>query len=127
MQAGTARRADDFTVTTTNWRDILPVHPAADLFPLMSESELRELGEDIKANGLRASIVLYEGKLLDGRNRLDAMELVGVEYSFLGGTDPTKWSGLGLLRTIAPKFLRGSARLSIQTTSSARQFALSRK
>jgi hypothetical protein len=34
------------------WRDHLPVHPAADLFPLMSESELRELGEDIKANGL---------------------------------------------------------------------------
>ena len=110
-----------------SWRDVLPIHPAAELFPLMSESELRELGEDIKANGLRTSIVLYEGKLLDGRNRLDAMELVGVEYSFLGGTDPTKWSGLGLLRTIAPKFLRGSARSSIQATSSMRRFALSRK
>jgi hypothetical protein len=33
-------------------RDHLPVHPAADLFPLMSEPELRELGEDIKKNGL---------------------------------------------------------------------------
>jgi hypothetical protein len=79
-----------------SWRDVLPVHPAAELFPRMSEPELRELGEDIKANGLRASIVLYEGKLLDGRNRLDAMELVGIEYSFLSGTDPTKWRGLGL-------------------------------
>jgi hypothetical protein len=79
-----------------SWRDVLPIHPAAELFPRMSESELRELGEDIKANGLRASIVLYEGKLLDGRNRLDAMELVGIEYSFLSGTDPTKWRGLGL-------------------------------
>jgi hypothetical protein len=63
------------------------VHPAADLFPLMSEAELRELGEDIKANGLRASIVLYKGKLLDGRNRLDAMELVGVKFGFMHGTD----------------------------------------
>jgi hypothetical protein len=66
------------------WRDVLPIHPAADLFPRMSESELRELGEDIKANGLRASIVLYKGKqLLDGRNRLDAMELVGIKFAFM--------------------------------------------
>jgi hypothetical protein len=60
-----------------SWRDHLPVHPAANLFPPMSKDELRELGEDIKANGLVSSIVLYKGKLLDGRNRLDAMELVG--------------------------------------------------
>src|SRR5262249_49105072 len=62
-------------------RDHLKIHPAADLFPLMSEPELRELGEDIKANGLRAPIVLYKGKLLDGRNRLDAMQLVGVKVT----------------------------------------------
>jgi hypothetical protein len=39
------------------WRDVLPIHPAAELFPLMSEAELRELGEDIQANGLQAPIV----------------------------------------------------------------------
>ena len=33
---------------TKSWRDVLPVHAAADLFPLMSEDELRELGDDIK-------------------------------------------------------------------------------
>jgi hypothetical protein len=41
------------------WRDFLPVHPAADLFPLMSvpESvpELRELGEDINASDIGAA------------------------------------------------------------------------
>ena len=63
-----------------SWRDHLKIHPAAELFPLMSEPELRELGEDIKANGLVSSIVLYEDKLLDGRNRLDAMELVGIKF-----------------------------------------------
>jgi hypothetical protein len=69
------------------WREHLPVHPAADLFPLMSESELRELGEDIKANGLQSPVVVHceharsgAFKLLDGRNRLDAMELVGVGF-----------------------------------------------
>jgi DNA-binding Lrp family transcriptional regulator len=68
------------------WRDVLPVHPAAELFPLMSEAELRELGEDIKKHGLTSCIVLWspacgskEVCLIDGRNRLDAMELVGID------------------------------------------------
>src|SRR6266516_435129 len=57
------------------WRDFLPIHPAANLFPTMSESELRELGEDIKKSGLLAPVILCRGELLDGRNRLDAMEM----------------------------------------------------
>jgi hypothetical protein len=69
--------------TNPRWRDYLTVHPAADLFPPMPEAELRELGEDIKKNGQRYPVVLWnEGEngvwLLDGRNRLDAMELIGV-------------------------------------------------
>jgi hypothetical protein len=67
--------------TPFNWRAHLRVHPAADLFPLMSEAELKELAEDINVNGLQASIVLFEengkNKLLDGRNRLDALALLG--------------------------------------------------
>ncbi|SFP94806.1 ParB-like nuclease domain-containing protein [Bradyrhizobium sp. Ghvi] len=67
-----------------SWRDILPVHAAANLFPMLSEAELRELGEDIRKNGLQIPIALYKEQdryvLLDGRNRLDAMELVGVQF-----------------------------------------------
>jgi hypothetical protein len=59
------------------WRDVLPVHPAAELFPLMSETELCELSEDIKKNGLREKVDIYKGCVLDGRNRLDALELIG--------------------------------------------------
>jgi hypothetical protein len=64
---------------------VLPVRPAADVFPLMSEADLRVLGEDIKKNGLREPIAIYRDdvsqySLLDGRNRLDAMELVGVQF-----------------------------------------------
>jgi len=33
------------------WRDILPIHPAAALWPPMAPDELRALGEDLKANG----------------------------------------------------------------------------
>jgi hypothetical protein len=67
-----------------SWRDVLPVHPAADLFPLMSPDELKVLGEDIKKNGLEVPIVLCPidkrpfFALLDGRNRLDAMEAAGL-------------------------------------------------
>ena len=38
-------------MATKSWRDI-PIHPAADLFPLMAPDELKALGEDIKKNGL---------------------------------------------------------------------------
>jgi len=67
-----------------SWRDVYPVHPAADLFPMLPEDELMKLGEDIKKNGLKEPVVLWShdgGKLdlLDGRNRLDAMELVGID------------------------------------------------
>jgi len=69
-----------------SWRDHLKIHPAAELFPLMSEPELRELGEDIKAKGtIHHPIVLYQGKLLDGRNRLDAMEMVGFDFDLERG------------------------------------------
>ena len=74
------------------WRDVLPVHPAAELFPLMSKAELRELTDDIKKNGLREPAhTLIDDKgnhsLLDGRNRLDALELSG-EIIFDGSN---KW------------------------------------
>ena len=57
----------------------IEIHPAAELFPMMGTDELRALADDIKAHGLQEWCVLYQGKLLDGRNRWRACELVGVE------------------------------------------------
>jgi ParB-like chromosome segregation protein Spo0J len=65
-----------------SWREKIKVHPAADLFPMMSPEELRELGEDIKKHGMNVHIVITpddEGMLVDGRNRLAAMEMVGMK------------------------------------------------
>lgn len=83
-----------------SWRDVLPVHPAANLFPLMSQDDLRELGEDIKAHRLTSPIVLWHDKgedgysrywLLDGRNRLDAMEMAGLPLPPLSVDSDASW------------------------------------
>jgi N6-adenosine-specific RNA methylase IME4 len=47
-------------------------HPIAAIFPLMSSVEFKELVEDIKKQGLKDEICLFEDKILDGRNRYRA-------------------------------------------------------
>jgi hypothetical protein len=49
-------------------RDLEP-HPLSGLFPLMAEADYAGLKSDIAAYGVREPIWLYEGKILDGRNR----------------------------------------------------------
>jgi DNA-binding Lrp family transcriptional regulator len=75
-----------------SWRDVLKVHPAADLFPMMPPDELRALGEDIKKNGLREGVALLDGALLDGRNRLEAMELAGIKL--FTGNGQLEWANI---------------------------------
>ena len=74
-------------MSTASWRDAIRIHPAADLFPLIGDDDLVALGEDIKRNGLTTRIVatVEDGKLvlLDGRNRLDAMERVGIDFKIV--------------------------------------------
>jgi ParB-like chromosome segregation protein Spo0J len=68
-----------------NWRDHLDVHPAAEMFPLLSETDpdaLKELAEDIRQHGQREPASYIKDSdgnrvLLDGRNRLDALEMLG--------------------------------------------------
>lgn len=61
----------------------LRVHPAAEVFPMLSDEELGELADDIRANGLHQPIVLdIDGLVIDGRNRLSACNLAGVEPRF---------------------------------------------
>jgi ParB-like chromosome segregation protein Spo0J len=70
------------TIKTQGWRDWLPVHEAPEMFPLVSADELKELADDIAKNGMHSRITVVAdetGKqvLLDGRNRLNALELLG--------------------------------------------------
>jgi hypothetical protein len=54
-------------------------HPIADVWPMMDEDKLRELADDIRKNGQLVPVWLYEGKILDGRNRWTACKIAGVE------------------------------------------------
>jgi hypothetical protein len=75
------------------WRDVIKVHPAAELFPLLPHDELRALGEDIRRHGFRHPVTFWvpgepraiaaedfdDISLLDGRNRFAAAETVGLD------------------------------------------------
>ena len=52
--------------------EAVEIHPAAHLFPPLTGDEFDSLVKDIRKNGLRQPVLLLEGKLIDGRNRLFA-------------------------------------------------------
>jgi hypothetical protein len=71
-------------------------HPAARLFPLLRGAELEALKVDIASNGQRTPIVIWEGKILDGRNRANVCASLGVKLRFevlreLGAATPLEF------------------------------------
>src|SRR5438046_3139966 len=67
-------KANDNTSEKESKQQALPelaVHEVAKLFPTLSEKELEELREDIKAHGIAVPILLNKAgdTILDGRNR----------------------------------------------------------
>lgn len=62
-------------------------HPAADVYDMLTGSDLAGLIDDIKTHGLRFPIVLFEGRILDGRNRYAACIKAGVPPRF------EQWTG----------------------------------
>jgi ParB-like chromosome segregation protein Spo0J len=62
-------------------------HPICLVIPPADEDELQDLTDDIRAHGLIDPIVLFEGMILDGRNRAAACRRAGVapRYVQFGG------------------------------------------
>jgi len=72
--------------------DTPEIHPLANIFP-MEESTIRQLADDIQANGQQYPIELFEDKVLDGRRRLAACQLAGIlpEYLNVSPDDPVAY------------------------------------
>jgi hypothetical protein len=57
----------------------MKAHPAADLYPLMEGVEFDQFVEDIRQNGQCDPVVIHDGAILDGRNRVRACQQLGLE------------------------------------------------
>ena len=68
----------------------IPFHALANIFPLLDGEDFQKLADDVGAHGLREPVVLYEGAILDGRNRYRACKAADVDCRFVtyGGSDP---------------------------------------
>lgn len=65
-------------------------HPLAECLPMLPGHEFDELVNDIRKNGLRVPVTLFEEKILDGRNRYAACKTAKVKprYDAYEGDDP---------------------------------------
>ncbi|HWQ74509.1 MAG TPA: ParB/RepB/Spo0J family partition protein [Syntrophomonas sp.] len=64
-------------------------HEVANIFPMMSTDEYKNLIDDIRKNGLIQPIITYQDKIIDGRNRYNACKEIGIE------PDYKEWNGNG--------------------------------
>jgi hypothetical protein len=55
----------------------LAVHPLAQMIPLISPGDLDRLTDDIIVNGVNEPLNMFQGKVLDGRNRLAVASVTG--------------------------------------------------
>lgn len=80
----------------------LKIHPAAEIFPRMSEAEYEALKADIAAHGVREPVWIYQDMLLDGRHRQQACDDLGIDCPSreFTGNDPLAfvWSLNGTRR-----------------------------
>ena len=66
---------------------MLEPHPYADIFPMLERLAADELRGDIAAHGLRDRVVLFQGRILDGRNRYRALvEIAKLGLAYRGET-----------------------------------------
>jgi len=58
------------------------IHPLSEKYPLMDAEEFAAFKADLAAHGLKNPIWLFEGRVLDGRNRLRACLELGIDPVF---------------------------------------------
>jgi hypothetical protein len=63
-----------------NYDNLIP-HELANLLPMIEGSKFAELKEDIRKNGIIEPVKLFDGRILDGRNRYKAGKEIGYKFT----------------------------------------------
>lgn len=87
-----------------------PHHPASAFFPLLEGLEYDELKKDIDNNGLVEPILLYDGQILDGRNRERACRELKIEPRFQNYTGTVSAEDLAISLNLTRRHLDESQR-----------------
>lgn len=75
-------------------QDKLEIHPIALILPEMGHEEYQKFKEDILGNGVLEPIILFQGKVLDGRHRYKASRELEIDIEarvWEGGMDPVEY------------------------------------
>jgi len=69
--------------------ELAEAHPYAGFLPMMTDAQRAKLKSSIAVDGLQAAAVRYQGRILDGRNRRDICEELGIPIRVMDfvGTD----------------------------------------
>lgn len=89
-------------------------HEIARLLPFLSDEELGQLARDIRDEGLLEPIITdAEGRIVDGRNRLVACRLVGVEPAFSAMPEASRAVTVAISRNIMRRHLSTAQRAAL--------------
>lgn len=96
---------------------MLKQHSLSALFPAMPDDDFAGLVADIRKNGQKEAVIVFEGKVLDGWNRVRACEQAGVKCVTAkhDGTDPIAFV---LSRNLHRRHLSGSQRAAVIVAAS---------
>lgn len=85
------------------------IHPAADMFPILDGKDLAGIIASMQREGFRADkpIIVWRDQIIDGRNRLAASKIAGVEPAFKRVSDDADpyleaWAHNGARRDLEP-------------------------
>lgn len=72
----------------------MEAHPIANVWPMMDADKLQELADDIGKNGQLVPVWIYDGMILDGRNRYAACKMAGIDpkTQTYTGDEPTAFA-----------------------------------
>jgi hypothetical protein len=107
--------ADETVAQFKPWRDVYAVHPDCERLPPAMPGEVAALASDIGRHGLLVPVEFWvepgqdevDAALLDGRNRLDALQQAG--YRFAIGSDGERLmrDRVGVASPLPCRYLRG--------------------